>query len=167
MTQDAVPPPSSPTERIESIDALRGITILVMLFVNDVAGVTGAPAWMKHVSPPDADGMTFVDVVFPAFFFIVGMAIPFSIGRRLERGESLWQTGRHILIRVLGLLVIGMLMVNTESISDDGLLHPHLWILLIRKTFRCVSGGNSLFPRIQYPGWGEEVALVCDVRLSV
>ena len=134
MTQDAVPPPSSPTERIESIDALRGITILVMLFVNDVAGVTGAPAWMKHVSPPDADGMTFVDVVFPAFFFIVGMAIPFSIGRRLDRGESLWQTGRHILIRVLGLLVIGMLMVNTESISDGGLLHPHLWILLIRKT---------------------------------
>ncbi len=129
--QNAVSPPSGPTERIESIDALRGITILVMLFVNDLAGVTGAPAWMKHVSPSDADGMTFVDVVFPAFLFIVGMAIPFSIGRRLERGESLWQTGRHILIRVLGLLVIGMLMVNTESISDGGLLHPHLWILLM------------------------------------
>ncbi len=58
-------PPSGPTERIDSIDALRGITILVMLFVNDVAGVRGTPAWMKHVSLPDADGMTFVDVVFP------------------------------------------------------------------------------------------------------
>ncbi len=131
MTNMAVSPQPDSTGRIESIDALRGITILVMLFVNDVAGVTGTPAWMKHLSPHDADGMTFVDVVFPAFLFIVGMAMPFALGRRLERGDSLWQIGQHILVRTLGLLVIGVLMVNTESISDEGLLHPHLWILLM------------------------------------
>ncbi|MBN1892873.1 hypothetical protein JW906_00180, partial [bacterium] len=59
-------PTSNPTHdpnRIWSIDVLRGLTILVMLFVNDVAGVKDAPAWMKHVSPSTADGMTFVDVV--------------------------------------------------------------------------------------------------------
>ena len=131
MTNMAVSPHPDSTGRIESIGALRGITILVMLFVNDVAGVTGTPAWMKHLSPHDADGMTFVDVVFPAFLFIVGMAMPFALGRRLERGDSLWQIGQHILVRTLGLLVIGVLMVNTESISDEGLLHPHLWILLM------------------------------------
>jgi len=49
--------------RIVSIDILRGITILVMIFVNDVAGGVGTPAWMKHISPPLADGMTFVDWV--------------------------------------------------------------------------------------------------------
>ena len=52
------------------------MTILVMIFVNDLAGVRGAPAWMKHIHPSDADGMTFVDVVFPAFLFIVGTSIP-------------------------------------------------------------------------------------------
>ena len=34
-------------QRIRSIDAFRGITILVMIFVNDVAGVSGIPAWMN------------------------------------------------------------------------------------------------------------------------
>jgi len=118
------------SQRIESIDILRGITILVMLFVNDVAGVIGTPKWMKHF-PPGTDGMTFVDVVFPAFLFIVGMSLPFAMGRRLERGETSWKIWKHILIRTLGLLVIGVFMVNSETISETGILNPHLWTLLM------------------------------------
>src|SRR5690606_6923967 len=34
--------------RIASIDILRGFTILLMIFVNDIAGVAGLPGWMKH-----------------------------------------------------------------------------------------------------------------------
>jgi heparan-alpha-glucosaminide N-acetyltransferase len=118
-------------KRVESIDVLRGITILVMIFVNDLAGVAGAPAWMKHFSPPDADGMTFVDVVFPAFLFIVGLSIPFSIGARLRRGEGLALVWRHILVRTVALLVIGVFMVNDESIGVDGVLSPPVWTLLM------------------------------------
>ncbi len=99
------------TQRIRSIDAFRGITILVMIFVNDVAGVSGIPVWMKHM-PADADAMTFVDVVFPAFLFIVGMSLPFAINNRLAKGDSFWQLQGHILWRTLGLLVLGVFMVN-------------------------------------------------------
>lgn len=103
--------------RIASIDALRGLTILVMIFVNDLAGVNGVPTWMKHMAP-EADGMTFVDVVFPAFLFIVGMSVPLALGRRLDRGVRPGILWRHILTRTLGLLVIGVYMVNTEAIWD-------------------------------------------------
>ena len=41
-------------QRIRSIDVFRGITILIMIFVNEVAGFSGLPAWMKH-KPADAD----------------------------------------------------------------------------------------------------------------
>jgi heparan-alpha-glucosaminide N-acetyltransferase len=116
--------------RIESIDAGRGIAILLMLFVNDVAGIDGLPSWMKHV-PRGVDGMTFVDLVFPAFLFIVGMSLPFAIRRRLERGDRMWQVWKHILIRTFGLLVIGAFMVNSDSISDKGVLNPLLWTLLM------------------------------------
>lgn len=117
-------------ERIRSIDVLRGLTILVMVFVNDLAGVHGTPGWMKHIEPPGADGMTFVDVVFPAFLFIVGLSIPTALERRLRR-ESTARTVRHVLFRTLGLLVLGVLMVNSGSASPDGLLIPPLWSLLV------------------------------------
>lgn len=124
-------PASSPLGRIASIDALRGLTILVMIFVNDLAGVKDVPGWLKHYFPYDADGMTFVDVVFPAFLFIVGMSIPFAIGGRFARGASLAATWGHILVRTLGLLIIGVFMVNGYSCSPQGALHPHLWTFLM------------------------------------
>jgi len=117
-------------ERIRSIDVVRGLNILVMIFVNDLAGVTGAPGWMKHIQPPHADGMTFVDVVFPAFLFIVGLSIPIALEKRLARG-ALGGTLRHVGARVLGLLVLGVFMVNAEDISSAGVLSPHLWTLLV------------------------------------
>jgi heparan-alpha-glucosaminide N-acetyltransferase len=106
------------TQRILSIDALRGITILTMIFVNELAGVHGIPAWMKHM-PGDADGMTFVDAVFPAFLFIVGMSIPFAIANRKAKGDNTAQLQAHILFRTLGLLVLGVFMVNAEGDYND------------------------------------------------
>ena len=119
------------TQRILSIDALRGITILVMIFVNELAGVQGIPAWMKHM-PADADAMTFVDMVFPAFLFIVGMSIPFAINNRLSKGDSTWQLQLHILFRTLGLLVLGVFTVNAESgYNEQAMGMPiALWSLL-------------------------------------
>jgi predicted acyltransferase len=104
------------TQRIRSIDAFRGITILVMIFVNDVAGVSGVPGWMKH-EVADADAMTFVDIVFPAFLFIVGMSLPFAITSRLAKGESFWKIQYHILSRTIGLLILGIFM-ETEQEDD-------------------------------------------------
>src|SRR5271170_2060484 len=75
-------PETSASFRIASVDALRGLTILLMIFVNDLG--PGAPSWMHHIQPPNADGMTLADVVFPAFLFIVGISIPLA----LERGSK-------------------------------------------------------------------------------
>ena len=85
-----------------------------MIFVNELAGVKGMPAWMEHM-PSNGDGMTFVDVVFPAFLFIVGMSIPFAIANRIAKGDNFFQLQKHILLRTLGLLVLGVYMVNAEE----------------------------------------------------
>jgi len=92
-----------------------------MVFVNELAGVADIPRWAKHL-PASADGMTFVDAVFPAFLFIVGMSIPFAIQRRLEKGDSWWQLEQHILFRTLGLLVLGVFMVNAEGGYNQSLM---------------------------------------------
>jgi len=101
-------------QRILSIDAFRGLTILVMVFVNQLAGVSGVPQWARHMKA-DADAMSFVDVVFPAFLFIVGMSIPFALNQRQARGDDGVALQRHVLGRTLGLVLLGVFMVNAED----------------------------------------------------
>ncbi len=118
-------------KRVLSVDAFRGITILVMVFVNEVAGVRDVPVWMKHM-PADADAMTFVDLVFPAFLFIVGMSVPFALNNRKQKGDSFWKIQLHILWRSLGLLVLGVFMVNAEEGVNESAtgISGSLWSLL-------------------------------------
>jgi len=109
----AAPDLSARSSRITSIDAVRGLVIFTMIYVNDIAGVSPniVPWWMRHFKA-SGNGMTFVDLVFPAFLFIVGMSIPFALGPRLNKGEALWKTFLHVVARTLSLLFIGVLMVN-------------------------------------------------------
>ena len=76
--------------------------------------------------------MTFVDAVFPAFLFIVGMSIPFAINSRLAKGDSFVQLQQHILFRTLGLLVLGFFIVNAEEGYNETLMGMsiNLWSLL-------------------------------------
>jgi predicted acyltransferase len=96
-----------------------------MLFVNEVAGVAGAPAFLLHKAA-DADGMTITDLVFPAFLFIVGVAVPFALGARLQRGQSRAEALRHVVTRSLALVVMGVLMVNAEH-GVSGVLSAPVW----------------------------------------
>ncbi|KQW97441.1 DUF5009 domain-containing protein [Flavobacterium sp. Root420] len=118
-------------QRIISIDALRGITIFVMIFVNELASVKNVPQWMKHM-PADADAMTFVDIVFPSFLFIVGMSIPFAFNARLLKGDSARTIWTHTFKRALALIIIGVFMVNAEYGYDASkmLIAPAFWGLL-------------------------------------
>lgn len=103
-----------PNTRIHSVDVLRGLTIMLMIFVNEVAGMRNIPDWLHHVKA-GVDGMTITDWVFAGFLFIVGMSVPLSLNNRIRKGDNFWQLQRHILTRTLGLLVLGVFMVNAES----------------------------------------------------
>src|SRR4051812_3708708 len=115
--------------RLLSLDLVRGADVWLMLFVNEMAGVRGTPAWLMH-KPPTADGMSLTDVVFPAFLFITGMAVPLALGGRLRRGEPAGGVWRHVLGRVAALLVMGVFMVNGEHVAAQGILPGPLWNLL-------------------------------------
>ena len=116
--------------RLLSLDILRGLDVLLMLFVNEMAGVEGTPAWLLH-TPARNDGMTITDVVFPAFLFITGMSIPLALGGRLARGESTSALWRHVLTRSVSLIVLGVFMVNAEHGAVAGMLSPDLWNVLV------------------------------------
>ncbi len=118
------------SNRINSIDIMRGFTLILMLFVNDLH-MPGVPAWLGH-SVADFDGMGLADWVFPGFLFMVGMAVPFAIGNRIKRGDNRMSLLNHILVRTLSLLIIGVLMANSRNV-DGGFtgISKSLWSLIM------------------------------------
>ena len=95
------------SERLLSLDVFRGITIAGMILVNN-------PGTWDAIYPPlrhaEWNGCTPTDLIFPFFLFIVGVAIPFALGKRIERGDShkkiiMQITRRSIILFLLGILL--------------------------------------------------------------
>ncbi len=118
------------SNRIQSIDIMRGLTLVLMLFVNDLY-MPGVPFWLGHMKA-DFDGMGLADWVFPGFLFMVGMAIPYSIGNRIRKGENNLTIGRHIVIRSVSLLIIGVLSLNSGRVNAELTgMGENLWSILM------------------------------------
>jgi hypothetical protein len=79
-----------------SLDAFRGATIAGMLLVNN-------PGSWSTVYPPllhaPWHGWTFTDLIFPAFLWIVGVAMTLSFAKRVEAGGDTGELFRHVLRR--------------------------------------------------------------------
>lgn len=103
--------------RVVSIDILRAVTMILMIFVNDLWSLTNIPTWLEHV-PRGVDGIGLADVVFPAFLFIVGMSLPYAINTRRHKGDTDAALVGHVLNRSIALLIMGVFLVNGESINE-------------------------------------------------
>lgn len=122
----AVAPAADRTSsRLLSLDALRGFDMFWIvggsIIIRGLAKASGHPwlMWlsvqMEHV---EWEGFHFIDLIFPLFLFLIGVAIPYSLGKRLARGDSLQRIYGHIVLRVAILVVLGM-MVNGSLLSYD------------------------------------------------
>ena len=105
--------------RIHSIDILRGLTIFLMIFVNNIGSTIGTPQWLKHM-PKEISGMTFVDVIFPAFLMIMGMSIPTATERMLAKGVTVPQILWSIVLRSTSLIYLGVMKINAQVAAIEG-----------------------------------------------
>jgi predicted acyltransferase len=133
--------------------------MLVMILVNDLAGVHGLPWWTYHM-PPGVNGMTYVDVVFPAFLFILGMAIPLAVRKRLQMGDSMPRLWGHILLRTASLVVLGLVLANVSKVDSKLTgIQPGLWgtlalvgAILLWNVYPKSGGRKLLYDILKYAG---------------
>ena len=107
-----------PAGRLLSLDAFRGLTIAGMILVNNPGSWSHIYAPLRHA---EWHGWTPTDLIFPFFLFIVGVAIPFSIGKRLLRGDSRTTLLSHIVRRSLILFALGLFMAAYPRFDLGGL----------------------------------------------
>lgn len=107
-----------PLQRILSIDIVRALTMVLMIFVNDLWTLKDIPEWLGHVER-GVDGIGLADVVFPAFLFIVGLSLPYAVSNRRRKGDSDWLLMQHVFLRSLALIIMGVFLVNGETYNAE------------------------------------------------
>ncbi|GBF04257.1 hypothetical protein DAERI_010429 [Deinococcus aerius] len=107
------------TARLTAFDAWRGLTVLLMLLVNNVALGSHMPAQLVHAP---FGGMTLTDLVFPWFLFCAGAALPFSLAAMPRAGVTGWARVRRSLERAVLLYLVGAFLTSvTLGAFDLGL----------------------------------------------
>lgn len=147
-----------PVKRLRSLDVLRGFDMFWIIggdaivfqatknsqnsFVKDVAAqVTDHMPWA---------GFRFYDMIFPLFLFIIGVVLPFSLGKRMEDGDTKKQIVAKVLRRTAAMFLLGL--VYNGLFHFDGWDHLRIFGVLQRLAFGYLCA--SLFvlyvrPRVQ------------------
>lgn len=98
--------------RLTALDAWRGLTVLLMLLVNNVALGEYTPTQLMHAH---FGGVTLTDMVFPWFLFCAGAALPFSQAAMLKAGLTGWPFYQRLATRAVLLYLMGALVTSVTQ----------------------------------------------------
>lgn len=111
--------PAKGAQRLYSLDALRGFDMFWIIGFGHIleaySKTKASPFWQfvhSQVTHKYWDGFSFWDLIFPLFMFMVGVAIPFSLGRSIEKGIPRGQLLKKVLIRGIVLIALGIIYNN-------------------------------------------------------
>jgi predicted acyltransferase len=119
-----------PGQRLVSLDAYRGFTMLAMISAGlGMAHLQNDPTWgwlADQLDHREWIGCTAWDLIQPSFMFIVGVAMPFSFAQRRRRGDSWALQFGHALRRAMLLILIGVFL---DSVSEGKLYVQFIRVL--------------------------------------
>ena len=164
------PAASGLAARLQSLDALRGLTIALMILVNTSGDAAHTYRLLRH-SP--WNGCTIADLVFPCFLFMVGISLVLSLGAKLRRGVPrrlllLQALRRALILFALGIAINGFPWFDLHTLRLFGVLQRiaicfflasliYLW--LRRRTVVWITVGillsyGILLQWVPVPGYG-------------
>ena len=115
---------AQPSNRLLSLDVFRGLVIAAMILVTDPGTYAHTFHQLRHA---DWDGATATDMIFPAFLFMVGVAIPFSFASRTDKHATpsalmLRIVRRSVVLFIFGLAVNGFYQYHWQTLRIPGIL---------------------------------------------
>ena len=117
--------------------------MFLMLWVNDFWTLNSIPKWLKHAVSGE-DYLGFSDLIFPWFLFAIGLSIPFAFESRLLKGENNVTIGKHILLRTIALLVMGLFHMNMEMYNHQlSIISKPIFVIISTFAFFMIWNDHS------------------------
>jgi len=101
------------SDRLLSLDALRGVTIVLMILVNNFPVDDPSVILLTHA--PWNGGVYIADFVFPWFLFCVGLAIPYSYASFTRKALPWYRYAIKVVQRMTVLVFLGCLLDSAIS----------------------------------------------------
>jgi heparan-alpha-glucosaminide N-acetyltransferase len=121
--------------RYVALDAYRGFIMLLLASEGfGFAALKNDPEWGRVASWFDHvpwEGAVFWDMIQPAFMFMVGVAMPFAMARRIENGATWGDNLRHVVTRSLSLIILSQILMSVSR----GSITPQLINVLSQIAF--------------------------------
>ena len=125
---------SDQRNRLVSLDVFRGLTIAGMVLVNN-------PGTWAHIYWPlehaEWNGWTPTDLIFPFFLFIVGVAIPLALGKRIESGRDKRSLFLKIVYRTIVIFLLGEFLAACDHTRFVIRRKPHRLSLVELRVLKC------------------------------
>ncbi|KAK7270018.1 hypothetical protein RIF29_22867 [Crotalaria pallida] len=161
--RNATVPATNGGRRVVSLDVFRGLTVALMILVDDVGGI------IPEINHSPWNGLTLADYVMPFFLFIVGVSLALTYKKLSSRGVAT----KKVTLRALKLLALGLFLqggffhgvndltygVDIKHIRWMGVLQRiavaylltalcEIWL----KSDDTVNSGSSLLRKYRYQG---------------
>jgi len=106
-------------QRYLALDAYRGFIMLMLIShgfgFGELQGhpvYGGIAAWFEHAK---WTGPVFWDMIQPGFMYIVGVAMPFAIAIRMQKGFTFQMEARHVAMRAIRLIVLSQILISISA----------------------------------------------------
>jgi predicted acyltransferase len=112
--------PAPEPKRAHSLDALRGLLLVSMTLGFTIIG-SDFPAWMYHRQfPPPFElaaipGIGWRDIAYAGFIFTMAAALPITLSRRIEKGDTEFTILFAAVRRFALLFVFGLLIAHSNT----------------------------------------------------
>lgn len=118
-------------KRLLSLDALRGFDMFWIIggegIFHTLSNYTNMPFWnslSKQFEHVEWNGFVAYDLIFPLFLFIAGVAMPYSLTQRVERGDDIGKLQYHVVKRGLTLVLFGLIYNHLFDLDFQNMRYP-------------------------------------------
>ena len=141
--------------RINSIDAVRGLTVAAMLLVNDAGDWSHVYPWLEHA---EWNGCTPADFIYPIFMLIVGVSISLALGGQQSTPQR--TLTRSVLLRSLRIVLLGLALHAAAALLLQGRGFRLFGVLQRTGICYAVGGLMAIHLRSARAQWATLVAIL-------